>query len=162
LLSTQHELLRFIEFARKTAIKREGAISKNAHRQFKEMLMALGVLLIHEVGHTFTLFLAQLHGSTGFAVTPRNVFRDPLTGGPGNTTSQRTKGEAGYALEYYAFGGHPNTTFTTEEEDIDLIDRFLWSRLSVRTFVERIRTSKDRHIPVKLLNKFFKASKSEF
>lgn len=98
------------------------------------------------------------------AHTPDNVFFSPYTGyfpdeQPSKPNPSKV-GEAGKALEYYAWGGmvqlKPNEP---TDNDFDDYHNFVWSRVVLKAWVDG--AYKYRVIPDDLVEKFFDAPEGE-
>jgi hypothetical protein len=136
--------------------------AQNALRQFKRNMLGLSMVIVHELGHAFNAFLNCMHGNRMRAYTPDDVAFSPFTGylpdKKGDKPNPRKIGEAGDALQYYAWGGtiqfRPN-----EESAHDDFDNFVWSRLVLQVWVDG--AYKYRVIPDELVDKFFGAPEGE-
>lgn len=159
------ELLRAQKAAKQELIEQGDEEAHNALCQFHKQLLWFSMVMSHECAHVFTVFLSSLHGARFWSNTPEEVYANASlqaypckTSQLGTRTKRRAKGEAGYAFEYFAWGG-VSEVLMLEDTNTDDFYAFNGLRLHIQTNVNG--AVMDRIIPDKVIKRFMDAPAGE-
>lgn len=159
------ELLRAQTAAQQELIEQGDETAKDALAQFHTQLLWFSMVMCHECAHVFTAFLSGLHGTPHWSNTPEEVYANPSLQAypcePGQLearSERRRKGEAGYAFEYFVWGGVSDCRMVADASTEDFY-AFKGMRLQIQTRVDG--ELEDRVVPYQVIKRFIEAPEGE-